>query len=140
MTFIPEQSIVAVGPVIIEDGKILLNREKDADGTEHKNFMIPGGKIEDYSLPLAETCKREVKEEMGLDIEILQPLDTIMIPHPKTSGVVILIHYLAKRLNDVLPGEQTIEWGWFDIDNIPDNVTPNVHAVVSTYKNTINNK
>ncbi|MBU0660825.1 NUDIX hydrolase [Patescibacteria group bacterium] len=132
--FIPEQSIIAVGPVIIEDNKILLNREFDKDGLEKKQFMIPGGKINDYSLPLEDTCRREVMEELGLEIEILSPLDTIMIPHPKTNGVILLVHYLAKRLNEVEPGERTIEWDWFGIDALPDNVADNVRTVVETYK------
>ena len=62
---LPSGTIIASGPVIIEDGKVLLNRERKADGEEKKLFMFPGGQVEDFNIPLEETCKRECKEEMG---------------------------------------------------------------------------
>ena len=58
--------IIASGPVIVENNKVLLNKHGD------DNFWkFCGGQIEDYELNIKETAKREVQEEMGLEIEIL---------------------------------------------------------------------
>ena len=58
--------IIASGPVIVENGKVLLNKHGD------DNFWkFCGGKVEDYNTNLADNAKREVKEEMGIDIDVL---------------------------------------------------------------------
>jgi ADP-ribose pyrophosphatase YjhB (NUDIX family) len=132
---LPENLIIASGPVIIEGGKVLLNREKKPtpnDGEEF--FMFPGGKVDSVDESLEDVCKREIMEEMGLEIEILRPLKTIMTPHiEQKSKTVILVHYLAKRLNEIAPGEEILEWGWYDINNLPENTTPNVKEVIDSY-------
>jgi ADP-ribose pyrophosphatase YjhB (NUDIX family) len=133
---LPINTIIASGPVIIEDGKVLLNRSKSTtDGKEREVFMFPGGKVENFTLPLEDTCKREVQEELGIDIKILRPLKTILAPRIDTDGYVVLVHYLAKRIGKVTGGEGTIEWQWFDIKNLPENITPNVREVITSYLN-----
>lgn len=141
--------IIASGPVIIENGKVLLNRhghpeEKSFDPAQDKNeihfWKFPGGRIENFDFTselnsLEEACKREVKEEMGLDIEIIRPLKPMMIKHPdKENTMVILIHYLAKRLNDIKPANFIEECAWFDINNLPANCAPNIKVVVEEVK------
>ena len=58
--------IIASGPVIIENDKVLLNQHGD---TTFWKFC--GGRVEDYETDLIENARREVKEEMGIGIEIL---------------------------------------------------------------------
>ncbi len=132
---LPEHTILAAGPVIIEDGKVLLNRSRTKDGTQRDVFMFPGGKVEDLDAPLEDTAKREVMEELGIEIEILRPLKTLMVKRIDRDGYAILVHYLAKRIGDVQGGEDTVEWQWFDIRNLPETVTPNVREVVCAYLN-----
>ena len=56
---LPPKTIIASGPVIIEDNKVLLNREnKNGQITE---WFFPGGEVEDFDISLEEACKREVK-------------------------------------------------------------------------------
>lgn len=118
--------IIASGPVIIEKEKVLLNKHGD------DNFWkFVGGKVEDYSVSLEDCAKREVKEEMGLEIKIICPLKPMMVEMPEK--IVILIHYLADRIGDVKPGEDIIEWDWFDIHNLPEDVAPNIKPVIDTY-------
>lgn len=126
---LPANTIIASGPVIIENGQILLNREKKPHGSNL--FMLPGGMVENFLIPLEETCRREVKEELGIDIEIIRPLRTLIVKRPGTEdGLAILAHYLAKRIGEIKPGAGTIEWGWFDINNLPDNCAPSVKEIV----------
>lgn len=134
--YLPKNTIIASGPVIIEDGKVLLNREikENQGGIESEFFMFPGGTAEDFSITLEEVCRRETKEEVGIDIEIIKPLRTLMIERPEKNGLAILVHYLAKRIGDITPGLETVEWGWYNIDNLPDNCAPNVYKIIEDIK------
>jgi len=134
--FLPPDTIIASGPVIIESGKILLNKEKKPAGSTL--FMIPGGTVKDLDIPLEETCRREVKEEMGIDIEIIRPLRTLIYKRPQTEDkIVILVNYLAKRIGEIKPGQDIIDWGWFDINNLPPDCAPNVYETIKEIKNMI---
>jgi len=117
-------TIIAAGPVIIEDNKVLVNKHGDTDF-----WKFPGGRVEDFDeLDLWEHAKREVKEEMGIDIEIVKPLSTLMTK--KDEDIVILVHYLAKRIGEVKPGDDIREWTWLDINNLPDDVGPNIKPII----------
>ena len=111
--------IIASGPVIVENNKVLLDQHGDTDF-----WKFCGGRVEDTE-SLVETAKREAKEEMGIDIKIINPEPFIM--HTKKDDQdVILIHWLAERIGEIKPGEDIREWQWLEIDNLPDNLAPNI--------------
>lgn len=115
--------IIASGPVIAENGKVMLNQHGDTDF-----WKFCGGQVNDNE-SLKETATRRVKEEMGIDIEILDKNPFIIYTKKETlEGVVdvILVHYLAKRLSEIKPGAEIREWSWFDIKNLPQNLAPNI--------------
>lgn len=118
------QIIIASGPVIVKDNKVLLNQHGDT------NFWkFCGGRVEDYETSLADNAKREVKEEMGIDVEILDDAPFVTYASKETQGGkadIILVHFLAKRIGEIKPGEDIREWNWFDLDSLPENVGPNI--------------
>lgn len=121
--------IVASGPVIIEDGKVLLNREHKETGPS--DWFFPGGKVEDFDMSLEAVCKRETMEELGIEVEILKPLRTIM-HRIDDETIAILVHWLARRTNDTITsGAETAEWDWHDITNLPENAAPNVKSIIA---------
>jgi ADP-ribose pyrophosphatase YjhB (NUDIX family) len=112
------KSIVAVGPVIIEDGKLMVNKDGKDDF-----YKIPGGTIESGTEDLEEACYREAKEENNANIEILKPLNPMIIwknPQTEESMAILLIHYLAKLKNkeEVKPIPPIKEIRWLDIKEI----------------------
>jgi len=65
----PENIIIAVGAVIINQDKKMLIAKRPLDKPMPNKWEFPGGKLEDNeSLP--ECCIREIKEELNLDIEV----------------------------------------------------------------------
>ncbi len=131
---LPAQTIIASGPVIIEDGKVLLNKEQKDDG-RITPWLFPGGEVESFDISLEDACKREVMEEMGIEVEIIQPLKPMLVFRPdQPEKLVILIHYLAKRIGEIKPGSNIVEWEWFDINNLPEDCAPNVIEVIKEYK------
>lgn len=67
------------GGLLIENGRVLLmHRIKKIDGEVKEYYVVPGGGIEDGET-LVEATKRELKEEIGIDIDLVstEPLLTL---------------------------------------------------------------
>jgi len=124
--------IIASGPVIVENNKVLLNQHGDT------NFWkFCGGKVEDYETDLIENARREVKEEMDINIEILDPIPFITHTTKETANGtidVILVHFLAKRIGEINPGSDIREWDWHALDNLPKNLAPNILPTLRNFK------
>ena len=131
---LPQGSIIASGPVIIEDGKVLLNREEKDYGVS--GWFFPGGEVEDFDKSLEDACRREVKEEMGLDVEITKPLKPIMYKDERKGRIVVLIHWLAERRegSEVEPADFIADWDWHDIDSLPEEAMYNVKEVIRYHR------
>lgn len=115
----------------MEDNKVLLNQHGD---TTFWKFC--GGKIEDFSQDLIENAKREVKEEMGIDIEILD--EKTFITHAKKEtpeGLidVILVHFKAKRIGEIKPGADIRKWDWLDVNDLPEDIAPNIKPALKHF-------
>jgi ADP-ribose pyrophosphatase YjhB (NUDIX family) len=116
--------IIASGPVIVEENKVLLNDHGDTDF-----WKFCGGGVKDTDEDLIFAAKREAKEEMDIDLEILDPRPFITYTKKNTPDGdidVILVHFLARRIGDIKPGADIRSWQWFDINNLPTNLAPNI--------------
>lgn len=108
----------------MENGKALLNQHGDS-----LFWKFCGGRVEDFATNLIENARREVKEEMGIGIKILDENPFIIYAKKETpEGMVdvILVHYLSERIGDIKPGEDIRKWDWLDINNLPDDLAPNI--------------
>ena len=112
--------IIASGPVIVEDGKVLLNQHGD-----DKFWKFCGGKVEDFELSLIETARKEVMEEMGIEIVLFLP-EPFVMHIVKGDKDIILVHYLAERVGEIKPGAEIKAWDWFDFNNLPPDLGPNI--------------
>lgn len=125
--------IVASGPVIIEDGKLLVNKDDKDDF-----YKLPGGTVENGIENLEEACKRETKEENNGEIEIIKPLHPMILwKNPQTGQdmCIVLIHYLSKLKNkeEIKPISPIQEIKWLDIEEIKEgkyNVAPNIKFLI----------
>src|SRR3989339_372705 len=94
--------IIASGPVIVEDNKVLLDKDKKED-----LWKFCGGKVSENNLDLINTAKKRAQEEMGITIEILDENPFVMYLKRNIQGElidVLLVHYLAKRIDEINPG------------------------------------
>ena len=124
--------IIASGPVIIKNRKLLVNKD-DKDDV----YKIPGGTVEQGD-SLQDACIREVKEENNADVEIIKPLNPMIIyknPQTKEKMTIVLIHFLAKLNNpkDIKPIPPIKEVKWLDINEIRQGkhkVAPNIKFLI----------
>ena len=125
--------IIASGPVIIEEGKLLVNKDNKDDF-----YKLPGGTIEEGIEDLEEACHREVREEVNAEIEIIKPLHPMQIwknPQTEEKMAITLIHWEGKLLNkkEIEPIEPIQEIQWLDITEIKEgkhNVAPNIKYLI----------
>lgn len=105
-----KQPRVVVGALIEQNGKYLLVKEVLEDNREY--WIIPGGGV-DFGESLEEAIKREIKEETGLDIEIIRYIQHKEAIFPEYNYHTIIFLFLAKPLNKNLIFEDKILEGGF---------------------------
>lgn len=123
------KNIVASGPVIIEEGKLLVNKDSKDDF-----YKLPGGTVEPDTEDLEEACLRETKEEINGEVEIIRPLHPMIIwknPQTDEKMAILLIHYLSKLKNkeEIKPILPVKEVRWLDVEEIrrgKHDVAPNI--------------
>jgi ADP-ribose pyrophosphatase len=93
----PNAPMVGVGGVVIKDGKILLIKRAFEPGAG--KWSIPGGMVE-VGEKLSEACEREIEEETGLEIEVLELINVFDMIDEDDQGRIqyhyVLVDFLAK--------------------------------------------
>lgn len=110
-----QRVIVASGPVIVEDNKVLLSQH-GADSF----WKFCGGKSKGNE-NLVETAIRRAKEELGIDLEILDETPFFLYTKKETpEGIldVIVVHFLAKRIGQIVPGDEIKKWDWLELEQL----------------------
>jgi 8-oxo-dGTP diphosphatase len=107
---------VTVDALIIKEEKILLIKR---NAEPFKGFWaLPGGYV-DWNERVEDAIKREVSEEVGLDVKSLNFVGVFSDPkrHPKQC---INVAYVAEAEGDIKPGDDAIECKWESIDSLPE--------------------
>ena len=103
----------SAGGVLFQEDKVVLIAIGSAE-----RWQLPKGRIERGESP-AQAAQREVREETGVEGEILEPLTTIQFSYQQRSGRpahkkvdYFLMRYVSGSASDYDPGE-VFEAGWF---------------------------
>ncbi len=87
--------LLVVAAIIKKDGKYLLAQRKDDCKSAPGKWEFPGGKVEFGEDP-KDALKREIREELGIDIENLRVFDVTSSVNPKSRYPhIVMISYLA---------------------------------------------
>ena len=104
---------VSVEAVIVKDGKLLVTRrahEREHAGGE---WELLSGRV-NQNESLEDAVRREVKEEVGLEVEVLQPINTFHFyrgpDKVEHQGVSFLCKYLGGEV--VLDTTEQIAYKW----------------------------
>ena len=128
----------AIALIKNEEGKILMLYRKKEPA---KNlWAIPGGKVEMYER-LEDTVKREMKEELNVDVEIIRFLCNIEDINEEKELHWIMPVYEVKIINGTpknMEENSHKEMKWFDLDEIPSNISFMTKKVIEKIE-TMNN-
>ena len=131
---------IGVGVMIVNENKILLglrNPDKIKASSELQGqgtWTMPGGKV-DFMEKLIDAAKRELIEETGLvanDLELLCISDDMTdTAHYVTVGFIVKEY--TGNVKTMEP-ETILEWNWFDLDNLPENLYKPSAKCIEKYK------
>lgn len=114
---------VGVGAAILnEQGKLFLARRGEAAKNERGKWETPGGTLE-YGEMLEETLIREIQEEYGCTIKVVDQLGVFdhLIPEEKQHWVAV--SFLCKVDSGepvILEPHKCSEIGWFTLEEADD--------------------
>jgi 8-oxo-dGTP diphosphatase len=103
--------------VVVDEDRVMLVRR----GVEPRlgYWDLPGGFLERGEHP-AEGLRRELREETGLEIEILEPLGFYLDTYPEPGETTLNLYYIARIAGgEPTPGSDVAEIRWFPRDALP---------------------
>ena len=126
---------VGCGAFIINDKKeLLLQLRNKAPEKEH--WCIPGGRVELFET-FEEAVKREVKEETGVEVEIIRLLGICDHIIKKEERHWVSPSYLCKIVKGepkIMEPTKHLDLKWFPLDNLPEKITITTRDAIRNYK------
>ena len=120
--------------IVNEKNKLLLIKRRDNDVHSPGAWEIPGGRLDLGENPF-EVLKRETKEETGLDIEILNPLNIQYFTREDGQKITMLIFLCKPLSNSIRLSEEHTEYIWADLDEALSKIHQGFHQEINIYKN-----
>ncbi len=123
---------IAAGGMIFAHNKILLNRAESSD-----LWSIPGGVIK-FEESTKQTIVRELKEELNLDISIIDTPPFIFhftMESNEFFDMIYLVHFLVKvnGTPKIIMGEEVADYRWESIGSHFRDCYPNVKPAVDYF-------
>lgn len=108
-----------VGIAILSGDKVLLTKREDFEV-----WCLPGGSVEDGE-SLAQTARREAREETGLEVRIERLVGIYSNPNWRNGGSHEIV-FAASPVGGALSPDprEVIETGWFGLNDLPEPILP----------------
>jgi 8-oxo-dGTP diphosphatase len=119
---------IGVGIVCNKQGKILIDRRR-AKGEMGGLWEFPGGKIEPGET-IEDCIKRELKEELGIEVSVGNCLTTIEHQYPEFH-VTLFVHY-CQYLKGIPQAIECEEVRWVNIWELDKYVFPDANYEIIT--------
>lgn len=118
--------VAGTGIFVYKDGKVLLQKRRD-----NLSWAIHGGCVE-IGEAVEDAAKRELWEETGLIANTLELFgvfsgEDMMYTYPNGDQVyVVSTIYICRDFSGEpkLETDETVGLEWFDVDNIPEDISP----------------
>lgn len=126
---------VGCGAFILNENKeLLLHQRKKSP--EAGFWSIPGGRLEMFET-FEEAVKREVREEVNVDVEVIDELgicDHIIKSEQKHWVSPSFLCKIIKGEPKIMEPDTHLDMRWFSLENLPENVTITTQRAIENYK------
>ena len=135
------RKVVGNKPLIMVGATLLVLNKKNhllmIKRTDNNRWGVPGGAME-LGESLEETVKREVREEIGVDVKDLELFGVysgqeLYYKYPSGAEVYnVSVVYIIRNFNEeviVNPDEHS-EYKYFDVRNLPDEISPPIKSIL----------
>lgn len=128
---------VGIGVILQNDkNEVLMKLRQGSHGADE--WGLPGGYIE-FGETIFEAAKRELKEETDLDIDKLELVGVVdEMKYIETDGKHCVAIGIKGKYNGeepkIMEPNKCLEWRWFDLNNLPDNLFESTKLVLRNYK------
>ena len=117
----PEAPVVAVAAAVLAGDRLLLVQRANEPG--RGKWSLPGGVVR-LGERLREAVVREVLEETGILVEVLDVLDVVEVIKRDEEGRIrfhyVIVDYLARPVSGQLrPASDALEARWVRLDDVP---------------------
>ena len=118
---------VAVTAVIVKDGRFLITKRANNREAFNDLWTVPGGKLEksDYDRPkdteahwynvIEEALRREVREEVGLEIKNIKYLTNLTFMK-KEIPVLVFSMYADHHEGEVILDNESVDHAWVSLE------------------------
>lgn len=110
-----------------EKGIVLIKRKNPPFG-----WAIPGGFL-DYGESMEEAAVREAKEEVSLDVELIEQLHTYSDPLRDKRQHTITTVYIAKAAGEPAADDDALDVGIFNEANLPEPLVFDHEKILKDY-------
>jgi len=116
----PDHPVLAVGAVVVRDGKVLLVLRDREPG--RGLWSLPGGLVR-LGEALRAAVVRELREECGIDVAVAEAAEVVERMSPDIEGRLqyhyVILGYQAKWLHGELAASEEVEDArWVDPDSL----------------------
>ena len=118
----PDRPLVGIGVVVLSPSGVLMIRRGKPPRVG--GWSLPGG-AQKVGETVADAARREVREETGLEVEVLGLVDVIDSINPDAKGAVqyhyTLVDFMARPIGGTLKsGGDAMDAQWIAYDALPE--------------------
>jgi len=110
------RQILVTAAVIEKDGKVLLAKRMKGTHREGR-WEFPGGRVEIGENP-RDTIKREIREELGIDIEVKEIFEISSHVYEDDDKQVILIAFKCEFKGGDIDKKEVADYAWVKIEDM----------------------
>ncbi|HYE22359.1 MAG TPA: NUDIX domain-containing protein [Verrucomicrobiae bacterium] len=124
---------LAAKAFIIKDGKLFMIRRRPNDPHKPGAWDIPGGRLELGENPF-EGLKRETREEISSDVEILMPIAVNHFVRDDGQRITLTMFLCNLEGDNIKLSEEHQEYRWFDIIKEIDQIPEFFHGAIINFQ------
>lgn len=132
-------SAIAAKAFLVSDGKLLIVKRKAGNVQRPGIWELTGRRLEPRESPF-DGLKREIREEIGLEITILNPMKVHHFTRVDGQIVTLLVFLCRPKTTEIILGEEPETAKWMEINQAKLLITPFFHEEFLLYEKHFENE